>query len=64
MSPERRLQILGADCVAGIHRRMATVPPPDVGTVEEIRQLFAPAVRALDAELAAPIRRREDIVAA
>lgn len=59
MSPERRMQILGADCVAGIHRRMATVPPPSPETVEEIRQLFAPAVRALDAELTATIRQRE-----
>jgi len=64
MSPELRLQILGAECVAGIHRRMATVPPPSPETVEEIRHLFAPAVRALDAELAAPIRQREDIAAA
>jgi hypothetical protein len=64
VSPERRLQILGAECVAGIHRRMATVPPPSPETVEEIRQLFAPAVRALDAEIAASIRHREDSAAA
>ena len=50
MKPEERLRILGAECVAGIHRRMATVPPPSPEIVEILRQLFAPAVAKLQAE--------------
>jgi hypothetical protein len=44
VSPERRLQILGAECVAEIHRIVDQAPPPSPEVVEEIRQIFAPAV--------------------
>lgn len=44
MSPERRLELLGAECVAEIHRIADQAPPPSPEVVEELRQIFAPAV--------------------
>lgn len=62
MSPERRLEVLGAACVAEIHRLVAQAPPPSPELVEEIRHLFAPAVQRITlrqtAERRTPIRHR------
>lgn len=44
MSPERRLEILGAECMAEINRIADQAPPPSPEVVEEIRRIFAPAV--------------------
>lgn len=57
VSPEARLRILGPEAVAEIHRYVATVPPPDAETVEEIRQIFAPAVQRLALKRAAAQHR-------
>lgn len=66
MSPAERLRILGPECVAGIHRRMAASPPPPppVEAIEELRMLIAPSVRAVAERRAADRQHREHAVAA
>jgi hypothetical protein len=58
MTSEERLRILGADCVAEIHQIVAAAPPPAPELIEELRQIFAPAVRQIAAEEAATANAR------
>ena len=62
MSPERRLEILGAACVAEINLFVSQATPPSPELVEEIRQIFAPAVQRIAlreaAKRRAPSRHR------
>ena len=64
MTSEERLRILGADCVAEIHRIVAAAPPPPPEVIEELRQIFAPSVRRIAAREAAAAQPEQSRTAA
>jgi hypothetical protein len=58
MTRAERLAILGAATVAEIHQRVAKAPPPSPQLVDDLRLIFAPALRELRQERAAEPTRQ------
>ncbi|GGV45535.1 hypothetical protein [Streptomyces spectabilis] len=44
MTPEERRRILGDDCIAHIHARVAQAPEPSPELIDWLRRILAPAV--------------------
>lgn len=59
MTREERLRILGADTVAEIHQMAAALPPPPPEVLEELRDLFAPALQRSRQRQSAPRHSRD-----